>query len=324
MKALVTGGAGFIGSHIVDALIARGDKVRVFDNLSTGDKENLAHAWKHIEFVQGDIRNTRDIARAMAGVQCVFHEAALRSVERSVHDPSATHEVDATGTLRVLIAARDAGVKRVVYASSSSVYGENKTYPQTETLRPGPISPYAAAKFTGETYCVVFAKTFGLETVSLRYFNVFGPRQAPTSQYAAVIPKFMEAAYHGRPVEVHWDGRQSRDFTYIQNVVDANLLAAGMPGIEGEVFNIACGQSHSLLQILKELEKITGRTLTPHFGPKRAGDIRKTLADIRHAKRKLRYKPAISLRQGLERSWEWFVSQQKTGAATNGRKSLKV
>jgi len=306
MKYLVTGGAGFIGSNIAEALVKRGDSVRVFDNLSTGNKANLAAIWNRIEFVKGDLRKPADVAKAMRGIHIVFHEAALRSVPRSVDDPSSTNDVNITGTLNLLNAARKAKVKRLVYASSSSLYGDNRVYPQVETMRASPLSPYAVAKVTGEYYCVVFAKTFGLETVSLRYFNVFGPRQHPESQYAAVIPKFMESAKAGEPLDVHWDGKQSRDFTYIDNVVEANLLAAKKPGIGGEFFNIACGTSHSLLDIVQELEHLSGRKLVRRHHPMRAGDVRKTWADISKARRLMGYKPTIGLEEGLRRTWAWF------------------
>src|SRR5437879_5115253 len=224
MKCLVTGGAGFIGSHIVDALLRRGDAVRVLDNMSTGQSDVIKNLTGKIEFIQGDLRVKSDLERAVTGVEVIFHEAALRSVPRSIDDPSATNEVNIDGTLTLLLAARQAGVKRVVYASSSSAYGDQKTFPQTETMRCSPLSPYAVSKLAGELYSIVFSRTFGLETVSLRYFNVFGPRQHPESQYAAVIPKFMLCAKRGEPLEVHSDGKQSRDFTYVENVVQANLL----------------------------------------------------------------------------------------------------
>jgi nucleoside-diphosphate-sugar epimerase len=316
MKCLVTGGAGFIGSHIAEALAKRGDKVRVLDNLTTGTKDNLASVNDQIEFIQGDLRDKRDVARAVEGVDYVFHQAALRSVERSIHDPSASNEVNVNGTLQLLMGAREAKVRRLVYASSSSVYGDNKTFPQIETMRPSPLSPYAVSKLTGENYSIVFSKTFGLETVSLRYFNVFGPRQHPESQYAAVIPKFMESAFRGEPLEVHWDGRQSRDFTYIDNVVQANFLAATTPGVASEFFNIACGESYSLLQIIRELEKLVGRPLNRQHHPQRAGDVRKTWADIRKAKRLLRYLPRIGLGEGLRRTWEWYKATQPQALAT--------
>jgi nucleoside-diphosphate-sugar epimerase len=306
MNYLVTGGAGFIGSHIAEALIKRGDSVRVFDNMSTGNKANLQALGPRAKFMRGDLRRPRDVAKAVRGIDIIFHEAALRSVPRSVDDPSTTNDVNITGTLNLLNAARRAKVKRLVYASSSSLYGDNKTYPQVETMRAAPLSPYAVAKVTAEYYCVVFAKTYGLETVSLRYFNVFGPRQHPQSQYAAVIPKFMDCAKRGMALDVHWDGKQSRDFTYIGNVVEANLLAAKKPGIGGEFFNIACGASHSLLDIIRELEHLSGHALVRRHHPMRAGDVRKTWANISKARRLMGYKPKIDLREGLRRTWEWF------------------
>jgi UDP-glucose 4-epimerase len=317
MKCLVTGGAGFIGSHIAEALAKRGDHVRVLDNLATGDRNNFASFQDKIEFQQGDIRDPKDVEKAVEGVEYVFHSAALRSVERSVHDPSASDEANSRGTLNLLIASRKAKVKRLVYACSSSVYGDNKIFPQIETLRPSPLSPYAVSKLAGELYGIVFAKTYGLETVSLRYFNVFGPRQHPESQYAAVIPKFMESALQGTALEVHWDGRQARDFTYIDNVVEANLLAATVGGVGGEFFNIACGESYSLLQIIRELEKLVGRSLPRKHFPQRAGDVRKTWADIRKAKRMLRYLPRVSFQEGLRRTWEWFKVQRAQPASAS-------
>src|SRR5258706_6038390 len=261
MKCLVTGGAGFIGSHIVDALLRRGEAVRVLDNMSTGQPETIKNFGSKIEFVQGDLRETPDLERAVAGFEVVLHEAALRSVPRSIDDPSATNEVNIDGTLALLLAARAARVKRVVYASSSSAYGDQQTFPQVETMRCAPLSPYAVSKLTGELYSIVFSRTFGLETVSLRYFNVFGPRQHPESQYAAVIPKFMQSARQGTPLEVHSDGKQSRDFTFIENVVQANLLAAVKSKASGEFFNIANGKNYSLLDIIRVLERLVGHSL---------------------------------------------------------------
>jgi UDP-glucose 4-epimerase len=305
MKCLVTGGAGFIGSHIVEALVQRGDSVRVLDNLSTGRRENLQMFGNHIEFIEGDLREKKDLERSVAGVEVVFHQAALRSVPRSIDDPGATNDVNITGTLNLLMAARKAGVRRVVYASSSSAYGDQKTFPQVETMRPAPLSPYAVAKLAGELYSVMFSRTFGLETVSLRYFNVFGPRQQPESQYAAVIPKFMLSARTGVPLQVHSDGRQSRDFTYITNVVQANLLAAEKPKAAGEFFNIANGKNYSLLDLIVVLEKLVGHTLERRHTPARAGDVRKTWANIGKARRLLGYKPQVGWEEGLRRTWEW-------------------
>jgi UDP-glucose 4-epimerase len=306
MKCLVTGGAGFIGSHIVEALVGRGDAVRVLDNLSTGRQENLQLFGHRIEFLEGDLREKKDLERAVAGIEVIFHQAALRSVPRSIDDPSATNDVNITGTLNLLLAARKVGVRRVVYASSSSAYGDQKTFPQVETMRPAPLSPYAVAKLTGELYSVMFSRTFGLETVSLRYFNVFGPRQHPESQYAAVIPKFMQCAKSGVPLEVHSDGKQSRDFTYVANVVHANLLAAEKPKAIGEFFNIANGKNYSLLDLAAVLEKLAGHKLERRHSPARAGDVRKTWANIGKARRLLGYQPQVGWEEGLRRTWEWF------------------
>lgn len=309
MRILVTGGAGFIGSNIVEALVRRRWAVRVLDNFSTGKVENLEPFLRSIEVVRGDIRETKDLKRALKGVDIVIHQAALRSVPRSVDDPLSTNDVNITGTLKLLMEAKAAGVKRVVYASSSSVYGDSKLLPQKETQKPSPISPYAASKLSAENYCQVFSKTFGLETISLRYFNVFGPRQNPESKYAAVIPKFIESALKGTPLEIHGDGRQSRDFSYIDNVVSANLLAACAPlkiAKDGEVFNIACGESHSVLEIIQLLEKILGKKLPHHHTPPRAGDVRKTWADITKAKKYLKYKVLVNFEEGILRTFEWF------------------
>lgn len=315
MKCLVTGAAGFIGSHIAEALVQRGDTVRALDNLATGNKDNLKSVIDRLEFLEGDIRSAKDVARSVEGMDVVFHQAALRSVARSVDDPLATNDVNITGTLQLLLACRAAGVKRVIYASSSSVYGDNLHYPQVETMRAAPISPYAVSKLAGEHYSITFAKTFGLEAVSLRYFNVFGPRQHPESQYAAVVPKFMESILLGQPLEVHWDGRQSRDFTYIENVVQANLLAATARGVSGETFNIASGNNVSLLQMIKELEKLTGQSLERRHVPQRKGDVRKTWADIRKAKKMLRYQPRVNFAEGLRRTWVWFSEMRQTSAS---------
>ncbi len=309
MKYLVTGGAGFIGSHIVEALVKRGDSVRVFDNLSTGSLENLQSVENRIEFMRGDLKEKVDIERAVAGIDVIFHQAALRSVPRSIDDPDATNRANVDSTLWVLMAAKNARVKRVVYASSSSVYGDQKTFPQVESMRCAPLSPYAVSKLAGELYCMVYARTFGLETVALRYFNVFGPRQQPESQYAAVIPKFMLSAKRGEPLEVHSDGKQSRDFTYIENVVQANLLAAEKSKAAGEFFNIANGKNNSLLDIITVLEKLSAKKLLRRHGPARAGDVRKTWANINKAKRLLGYKPVVGFEEGLKRTWEWFKNQ---------------
>lgn len=307
MKCLVTGGAGFIGSHIAEGLLKRGDSVRILDNMVTGRLDTLQMLGHRIDFVQGDLREKADVEKAVSGVDVIFHEAALRSVPRSIDDPAASNDVNVTGTLNLLMAARGAGVKRVVYASSSSAYGDQKSFPQKETMRCAPLSPYAVSKLTGEYYCMVFAKTFGLETVALRYFNVFGPRQHPESQYAAVIPKFMQSAQDGTPLEIHSDGKQSRDFTYIDNVVSANLLASVKPKAAGEFFNIANGKNNSLLDIVHVLEQLSGRKLVRDHRPARRGDVRKTWADISKARKLLGYKPFVGFEEGLKRTWEWFI-----------------
>jgi nucleoside-diphosphate-sugar epimerase len=298
---LVTGGAGFIGSHLVEALLARGRRVRVLDDLSSGRREVLP-AHRDLELIVGDIRDAATLARAMAGVQVVFHQAALRSVPRSVVDPWSYHDVNVTGTMRLLLAAREARVRRVVFASSSSVYGDQPVLPLHEDLRPQPIAPYGASKLAGEHYCANFSRHYGLETASLRYFNVFGPRQDPASEYAAVIARFIQAARRGEPLEIHGDGKQTRDFTYIANVVDANLLAAEAPRLAGEVFNVACGTRLSVLDIATSLEAILGRPLARRHAPARPGDVRDTLADISRARQRLAYEPRVDFAEGLKRT----------------------
>jgi len=299
--ALVTGGAGFIGSHLVEALLARGQRVRVLDDFSSGRREFLPrHA--ELEVITGDIRDPEAVRRALAGVEVVFHQAALRSVPRSVEDPWAYHDVNATGTMRLLLAAREAGIRRVVFASSSSVYGNQLVLPLHEALRPVPISPYGASKLIGEHYGANFSLHYGLETVSLRYFNVFGPRQDPTSEYAAVIARFIVAARQGVPLEIHGDGQQTRDFTYVGNVVEANLLAAEAPGVAGEVFNVACGERLSVLDIARRLEDVLGKPLSRRHTPSRAGDVRDTLADVSRARERLGYRPRVGFPEGLRRT----------------------
>lgn len=310
MKFLVTGGAGFIGSNIVEELLKRNYFVRILDNFSTGKRERIEQFLNKVELIEGDIRNEQDLKRALDGIDFVLHQAALRSVPRSVDDPLSTNEVNITGTLKLQLAAHQAKVKRVVYASSSSVYGDSKNIPQKETQTPSPISPYAVSKLSAENYCQVFAKTFGMETVSLRYFNVFGPRQDPESKYAAVIPQFIQSVLNNSQIEVHGDGKQSRDFTYIDNVVSANILAALTPGISGQVFNIACGKSNSVLDIVKTLEEITSSKLQRNHIAPRAGDVRRTCADISKAKKLLKYSPKVEFKEGLKRTFEWFTEKQ--------------
>jgi UDP-N-acetylglucosamine/UDP-N-acetyl-alpha-D-glucosaminouronate 4-epimerase len=306
---LVTGGAGFIGSHLVEGLLKRGRRVRVLDNLSTGSLSKLAAVRGRFQFMKGDITRPADCARACRGVKFVLHEAAIRSVPKSMDRPEPSHEANATGTLNMLVAAKAARVKRFVYASSSSAYGGGRVYPQREDMRPQPLSPYAVSKLAGENYAVCWARSFGLETVSLRYFNVFGPRQDPESLYSAVVPKFMESALAGVPLDVHWDGRQSRDFTHVANVVEANWLAARASAskVSGEVFNVANDQTCSLLDMIRVLERIVGRRLERRFRPKRAGDVRKTWADNRKLRRLLGYRPVVSFEPGMRETWDWFV-----------------
>lgn len=310
---LVTGGAGFIGSHIVEELVRRGQRVRVLDNLSTGRLEKLAGVKGRFEFVKGDLTRPADCAKACRGARFVLHQAAIRSVPKSMDRPVPSNEANVTGTLNMLIAARDAKVRRFVYASSSSVYGGCTVFPQREDMRPQPLSPYAVSKLAGEHYAIVFAKSFGLETVSLRYFNVFGPRQNPESLYSAVVPKFMEQALSGVPLDIHWDGKQSRDFTHVANVVSANLLAAKAPAakVSGEAINIANNDTHSLLDMVRVIERIVGRRLPRRHHPRRAGDIRRTWADNSKARRLLGYKPVMTFEPGLRDTWRWFLESRR-------------
>ncbi len=310
---LVTGGAGFIGSHLVDALLERGHTVRVMDNLVTGRRENLAHVLDKIEFFEDSITDLDAVRRAMDGVDYVLHQAAIPSVPRSVADPIASNDSNVTGTLNVLLAARDAGVKRVVYAASSSAYGDVESEYKAEDMTPRPLSPYAVSKLAGEYYCQVFHHVYGLETVALRYFNVFGPRQDPTSQYAAVIPIFITALLEGRPPTVHGDGLQTRDFTYVANVVEANLLACHAEGVSGEVFNIACGQKYSILELVDVLNELMGSRIEPVHTPPRPGDIRHSRADISKARRMLGYRPTVDFREGLSRTIEWYRDTLRAG-----------
>ncbi|THF87145.1 SDR family oxidoreductase [Deinococcus sp. KSM4-11] len=298
---LITGGAGFIGSHIVDALVQRGDHVTVFDDLSNGRLQNIAHHGDSVRFIQGDLRDFTAVQEAMIGIDYVSHQGALGSVPRSVVDPITTHDVNATGTLNVLQAARQAGVKRVVYASSSSVYGDTPTLPKVETMPTRPISPYALSKLTAEEYCRIFTRVYGLETVSLRYFNVFGPRQRPDSQYAAVIPRFIDAMSQGQRPVINGDGQQSRDFTYVSNNVQANLLAFSAPAdqVAGCAFNIACDDQQSLLELVAELNTLLGTTLEPEFRPERAGDVKHSRAGVTAAAAAMGYGPRVTFADGL-------------------------
>ncbi len=305
-KFLVTGGAGFIGSNICRKLVSQGCFVRVIDNLLTGKKSNLADIIDKIEFIQADMGDEQKARSAMKGIDVVLHEGALPSVPKSVDNPAATHKhcVDATFTL--LLAARDAGIKRFVYAASSSAYGDTPTLPKIETMTTNPLSPYAAAKLFGEYYCSVFYKVWGLETISLRYFNVFGPYQDPTSQYAAAIPAFVTLILKDKSPTIYGDGEQSRDFTYIDNVVDANLLAARVKHTAGEVINIACGQAVTINQIIGMINKLVGKNVKPIYAPSRAGDVKHSLADITLARKTIGFNPAISFQQGLEKAIGWY------------------
>jgi nucleoside-diphosphate-sugar epimerase len=298
-QVLVTGGAGFIGSNLVRALLERGDRVRVLDNFATGMRSNLDGLEDDVETIEGELRSYERVHNAVRGVEVVFHQGALPSVPRSVQDPLTTGAVNVEGTLNVLLAARDESVRRVVFASSSSVYGNSGTLPRQESQAPDPISPYAVAKLAAERYCVSFHRVYGLETVALRYFNVFGPRQDPTSQYAAVVPRFLAAIAEGRPVPVHGDGTQSRDFTYVANVVDANVLAADADGAAGAVLNIATGRRASVGELADAVGAVLGKPVEKEYLPTRAGDVRDSWADVSEAARVLGYRPKLGLEDGL-------------------------
>ena len=306
-KFLVTGAAGFIGRSIAAELLARGEQVRGIDNFITGKQSNLA-GLEEMEFIEGDLRQPSVCARACEGVETIFHEAALASVPRSVADPAGTNEHCVTATLNVLVAAREAGVRRVVYAGSSSAYGDTPTLPKSESMTPNPISPYAAAKLAGEQYMRVFARVYGLETVALRYFNVFGPYQDPTSQYSGVLAIFCRKMLAGEQPTIYGDGEQSRDFTYIENVVRANLLAASAPGerVSGRVMNLATGERFTLNRTFTMLKEMTGYHGEPAYTAPRAGDIRDSLADIGLARELLGYEPLVGFGEGLRRTVEWY------------------
>ncbi len=313
MKYIVTGGAGFIGSNIVRNLLSLGEKVKVIDNFLTGRRENILDIDNDFELVEADIRDTDRMKKEFVGWDIVLHQAALPSVPRSLEDPLLTNDCNINGTLSVLLAARDAGIQRVVYAASSSAYGNQEAEIKTELLLPAPLSPYACQKLTGEYYCKVFWKSFGLETVSLRYFNVFGPYQNPTSQYAAVIPKFITLMLDGKTPIIYGDGTQSRDFTFVENNVSANILAAKAfsENVSGKVFNIACGESISLNQLVAKLNEIFETEIKPRYVPPRAGDVKNSLADIQRAKEKINYKVKVNFEEGLEKTIHWY--QEKYG-----------
>lgn len=305
-RFLVTGGAGFIGSNIAERLVSMGEDVVILDDLSEGRLENLSGIKDKIKFIKGDIRNDADLDSALTGVHFVLHQAALRSVPKSMTKPLEYNDVNVNGTLKLLIKSKERKVKRLVFASSSSVYGDRADFPERESDRPAPISPYAATKLMGEYYCALFSKAYGLETVALRYFNVFGPRQSLDNEYAVVIPKFITCILNNEPPPVHGDGKQERDFSFIENVVQANIKAAAAKGVSGEIVNVACGESNSVLDIAKVANKILGKNIKPIFQPKRTGDVRKTLADITKLKTKLGVKKLVHFEEGLEKTVEYF------------------
>ena len=307
-KFLVTGGAGFIGSNICRKLISQGCFVRVIDNLLTGRKSNLADIIDKIEFIESDMGDETAIRTAMKDIDVVLHQGALPSVPKSVDDPAATHRHCVDATFTVLMAARDMGIKRLVYAASSSAYGDSPTMPKLETMLTVPLSPYAVAKLVGEYYCSVFSKVFGLETIGLRYFNVFGPYQDPKSQYAAAIPAFVTSILQDKPPTIYGDGEQSRDFTYIDNVVEANLLAARADHTAGEVINVACGQAITVNRIIEIINKLTGKNVKPVYADSRAGDVKHSLADISKANRFLGYTPTHRIDDGLKEAMCWYTS----------------
>lgn len=310
---MVTGGAGFIGSHIVDRLVQEGQRVRVVDNFSTGRRENIAHLEGNplVQVAEGDICDSEFMAEAMEGVEYVLHEAAIPSVPRSVEDPASSHRVNVEGTLRLLLAAKEAGVRRVVFASSSSVYGDisgdqGGDLAKRESLAPRPLSPYAATKLAGEGYCMAFYNSYGLETVVLRYFNVFGPRQDPASQYASVVPRFATALLNGKRPVIYGDGLQTRDFTHVSNVVEANLKACVAPDAPGRTFNVACGKSVSVLELLETMARALRVSSDPEFQPPRPGDVKHSRANISLAKRLLGYRVRVGFKQGIRKTLEAF------------------
>jgi len=305
-RYVVTGGAGFIGSHIVEELLRRNETVTVIDNFSTGKRENVKPFEGAAEIIDADISQAKNLAQILKGAEYVIHQAAIPSVPKSIIDPVKSHEANVNGTLQLLVACREAGVKRVVYASSSSLYGDSPTLPKHEGMMPNPLSPYGAQKLFGETYCQVFTKSYGLETVSLRYFNVFGPRQDATSQYSGVLALFIPAVLKGRRPTIYGDGQQSRDFTYVKNVVEANLLACKAPGVGGQVFNVACGDRITVNSMLQQINKITGKDISPVYADARAGDIKHSQADITLAKERLSYVPRVSFEEGLRDTIEWY------------------
>ena len=313
MKVLVTGGGGFIGSNLVRALVEQGDDVRVLDNFSTGNRMNLAELANDVEIVEGELRSYERVHAATRGVEVVFHQGALPSVPRSVQDPLTTSAVNVEGTLNVLLAARDEGVRRVICASSSSVYGNSGELPRFETANPDPISPYGVSKLAAERYCVSFSRVYPLQTVALRYFNVFGPNQDPTSQYAAVVPRFITAIADGRPVAIYGDGEQRRDFTYVENVVEANVLAAVTEAVSGAVLNVATGRPTSVNELAETIGSLLGRSVERDDQPERTGDVRDSWADVTRSRDLLGWEPRIGLEEGLRLAAEFFL--QRTALA---------
>lgn len=314
---LITGIAGFIGSSLARAVLARGDQVRGIDNLSTGKRGNVAEILGKIDFREADLVDLAAIQQACAGVDYVLHEAAIPSVPRSVKDPLESNRANIDATVNLLVAARDAGVKRVVYAASSSAYGDTPTLPKREDMPPNPISPYAVAKLTGEYYMASFWRCYGLETVSLRYFNIFGPRQDPSSPYSGVLAKFITQMLRGEQPTIFGDGQQSRDFTYVDNVVNANLLAcsAAANEVAGRMFNVATGARIDLNETFRVLKKLTGYSGEVNYGPERAGDVKHSLADLSLAKRHLGYRPTVNFEEGLRRTVEWYRSVAQSASA---------
>jgi nucleoside-diphosphate-sugar epimerase len=316
VRVLVTGGAGFIGSNLVDELLARGHAVKVLDNFSSGHRHNLAAVEDEVELIEGDLRSYERVHHAVRGCEVVFHQGALPSVPRSVQDPITTSEINVGGTLNVLLTARDEGVRRLVFASSSSIYGDAPGFPRTEGATPMPMAPYAVSKLAAEQYCRVFSTVYGLETVSLRYFNIFGRSQDPASQYSAVIPRFMSAMLEGRSPTIYGTGRQSRDFTHVDNVVAANMLAMDARGASGGVFNIACGRAHSLNELVELLNRLIGTEIEPVHVSARPGDVARSWADISSAETVLDYTPAVDLEQGLRRTLATFEVRARTARAS--------
>jgi UDP-glucose 4-epimerase len=303
---VVTGGGGFIGSHIVEELLRRHETVKIIDNFSTGKRENVEAFKNDVEIIEADLASSSNLPQLLQKVDYVIHQAAIPSVPKSILDPLKSHAANVNGTLNLLIACRDARVKRLVYASSSSLYGDSPTLPKHEEMMPNPLSPYGAQKLFGEMYCQVFTKSYGLETVSLRYFNVFGPRQDATSQYSGVLALFIPAVLENRRPVIFGDGLQSRDFTYVSNVVDANLLACTVAGVAGQAFNVACGERITVNSMLQLINKIAGKDILPEYAEPRAGDIRHSQADIARATEQLGYQPKVSFEEGLRHTIEWY------------------